>query len=569
MSIFTDPKAFIANTGATKPALMAAAASVLIAFSVQAETRQQSPVAKTAATEDANAPFANQPAWLREFYEERNYRPLWTDTRRNRRRLRDYLEILSKAERYGLNPDIYRYSWLRTNLRPQTASDLRMLELEASKSLSSFARDIRDGQISPRIDMTDDDLSGREVVAGDLLARFAKRPKPKSFFAALRRDNPVQASLAKALKRYQEYARDGGWEPITLKADKLEVGSRGEDVIAVAKRLRAEEFFKGLIKTAPPEDGAATGKREPVYSEALADAVTAFQKSRGIEPDGIVGPETLKRLNEPVEDLISSIKLNMERARWLPQDFAERYVLVNIARYTVGMYSNERLEDEMRVVVGKYHQQTPVFAGTMQYAVVNPYWNVPASITRGEIAPKIAEDPSYLAAKNYEVVRGWGDNEEIIDASTVDWNDLSSTPGIRVRQKPGASNALGYVKFMFPNEYNVYLHDTPADSLFSETDRAFSHGCIRLEYPKRMASWVFKDAQSPSNIDRLIDKGERRMVSLDREIPVYITYFTAWAGPEGGAYFLPDVYNRDPRMAAAIEAVHQTPGGGPNTVIAQ
>lgn len=548
---------------AVKLLFLSSAAAVIAACSVEAGSTS----APEALTLEETQIVSDQPDWLYAFYETRNFKPIWTDTRRNRSRLKDYLAVLSNADRYGLNPDNYNYSWLRANARRGASATSRDIEFEASRSFAALARDIRDGQINPQIDMTEEELKGRQLAADELLASFAANPKPESFFASLRRDNPVQAALTKALDRYEGYVREGGWEPVTLHANKLEVGSRGDDVVAIAKRLRAEGFFSDLVKTAPAGgDEAAGDKREPVYSEALADAVSRFQESRGIVPDGIVGPETLARLNEPAEQLVDSIRLNMERARWLPQDFSERYILVNIARYTVGLYENERLVDEMRAVVGKYHQQTPVFAGSMSYVVVNPYWNVPISITRDEIAPQAAKDPDYLKKKNFEVVRGWGDNEEVIDASDIDWDDLPDAPDFRVRQTPGPQNSLGYVKFMFPNDYNVYLHDTPADSLFEETDRAFSHGCIRLEDPKRMASWVFKDADNKDDIDTLIEKGERTQISLEREIPVYVTYFTAWAGADGDVYFLPDVYDRDQRIAAAIDNAHTRPAGGPVAV---
>ncbi|MBT8473440.1 MAG: L,D-transpeptidase family protein, partial [Marinicaulis sp.] len=294
-----------------------------------------------------------------------------------------------------------------------------------------------------------------------------------------------------------------------------------------------------------------------LYDETLAGAVKRFQKSRGIVPDGIVGPNTLEKMNVAPEELVNNIRINIERARWLPQDFSERYVLVNIARFTVGLYENERLQQEIKTVVGKYHQQTPVFAGSMSYVVFNPYWNVPFSILRDEIAPKVLEDTDYLAKNNYEVVRGWDDETaEIVDPKSIDWNDvIAGETDIRVRQKPGPSNALGRVKFMFPNEYAVYLHDTPAQALFERTDRAFSHGCIRLDEPLEFAEWVFSRSSDwdYDKIEAVLAAETRETVPLETEIPVYVTYFTAWAGPDGDVYFLDDVYNRDSKLAAALK----------------
>lgn len=502
------------------------------------------------------APSASRsPGWLVKAYSAPEANAFWTQSRRNHKRLETYLEVLESADRYGFDREDYAYSWLRSRAERRSGRADRALELTASMSLAEFARDIRDGRTSPRIDLSEDGLSDRDVKAGDIFAAFQRDRDPKHFLAAIRRDNPVQKALLGALSKYEALQRAGGWEPVALAQDKIELGDAAEEVIQIGERLRAEGFYAGRIAFAAPAmaDGQDPGEALPVYDETLEAALKAFQRSRGIEPDGIVGPETISEMNVPVERLLALIKLNMERARWLPQDFDERYILVNIAGLDVGMYRNERREGAMRVVVGKDHQQTPTFAGSMSYVVVNPYWNVPTSILRREIAPKARQDASYLTSKRMEAVRGWGAGAEILDPDEIDWDNAEDLASLRVRQKPGPANSLGLVKFMFPNDYNVYLHDTPADALFAETDRAFSHGCIRLEKPLEMARWVWRDAPADArSIDELVAAGERATIPLEREIPVYIGYFTAWADPDGGVHFYPDVYDRDQALAASL-----------------
>lgn len=515
--------------------------------------------------------------WLSQFYHDSNYRPVWTESRRARKRLAAYLELLDASSTLGFDPEVYGLSYLR-KLEDRLGKDNRArLELEASRSFAEFALDTRNGRISPRIDFTQDELAGRDRDKASLLKGVRESKSPKKFIAALRRDNPAQARLIQALANYTRLQRDGGWKTINIETDLLEVGDTGPGVERIAERLRAEGFFKadvaykeikpeGAASTdpAPAETASETTTPVALYDTALSEAVEAFQVSRGIEPDGIVGANTLERMNVPVEALIENIRLNLERARWLPQDFADRHVLVNIAAYSAGLYENERLQSKIRTVVGKYHQQTPVFAGSMSYIVANPYWNIPESIVRNEIVPKMQEDGSYLTRKNMEIVSGWEDEPEIIDPENINWADLPEPLGFRIRQRPGESNSLGLVKFMFPNDYSVYLHDTPADALFDETKRAFSHGCIRLADPMKFAGWVLEETQEydRKRVEEIITEGEQTVIQLDEEIPVYITYFTAWAEKNGTVFFFDDVYKRDTKLKNAIERSRHDYGGG-------
>lgn len=507
--------------------------------------------------------------WLKTFYEQRDMKPIWIRGDDPNKDLRLYLNELNKAPIYGLDPNDYGYTDLLAALDRADARDLAQIDLIASRSFVNYVLDVREGRVSPRLDFTDEELDDRDIKRSQILKAVASANDPRSIVTNIRRDNPVQAGLVRALTSYEALAAQGSWEPIEMVSPKLELGSIGPDVVTIAERLRAEGFFDGDVaeqaqsspNTAPFSQGTNAAETAPVnvalYDARLEQAVKDFQKSRGLKQDGIVGRNTLAAMNVTAAELADRIRLNLERARWLPQDFADRHILVNIAHYRVGLYENEQLQRTIKAVVGKYHEQTPVFASQMSYIVVNPYWNVTTNIMRNEIAPKVLEDPLHLQKKEMEVVDGWGDDAPVIDSSTVDWQAVREgrSGTIRIRQKPGAQNALGKVKFMFPNDYSVYLHDTPAQSLFARAERSFSHGCIRLDEPLVLAEWVLRDIDNfnKDDFDAQLASGERKTVLLDNEIPVYITYFTAWADPDGTVYFLDDIYNRDEPLARSLE----------------
>ncbi|MBW3535042.1 MAG: L,D-transpeptidase family protein, partial [Gemmatimonadetes bacterium] len=272
------------------------------------------------------------------------------------------------------------------------------------------------------------------------------------------------------------------------------------------------------------------------YDSAMARAVERFQRRHGIVPDGTVGAETRAAMNVPVEDRIRSIKLNLDRWRWLPRDLGEHFVMVNVAGQEMAVVRDGEPALTMNVIIGEVANQTPIFQDTMEHIVVNPYWNVPQSIAEEELWPKVERDPTYLARNDYEVV-GSGDAR-------------------RIRQKPGRSNALGHVKFLFPNDLNIYLHDTPTGHLFSRSARAFSHGCIRLERPDDLARYLFTHAtdRGADEYDALRARSTEQWVNLSEKLPVYVLYFTAWADEEGNTRFYPDVYARDRAMDTLARA---------------
>jgi murein L,D-transpeptidase YcbB/YkuD len=286
---------------------------------------------------------------------------------------------------------------------------------------------------------------------------------------------------------------------------------------------------------------------DTAYGPDLQEAVKRFQRRHRLEPDAVVGASAIAQMNVPVQERVRQLEQNLERWRALPRDLGDRYILVNIPEYRLEVWDGDRVPLTMRVVVGKKDTPTPIFSDAMTYVVFAPYWNVPADIVKKETLPSVMRDPAFLERTNMEVLDRRGNT---IDPSTA---DLSDGGGYRFRQRPGTSNSLGLVKFIFPNEFNVYLHDTPAESLFSRARRSFSHGCVRLAEPEKLAQYVLGDQPqwTADRIDQAMHSGQERTVKLARPIPVYLGYWTARVSADGLLQFSDDVYGIDARQARA------------------
>jgi murein L,D-transpeptidase YcbB/YkuD len=260
-----------------------------------------------------------------------------------------------------------------------------------------------------------------------------------------------------------------------------------------------------------------------------------------------------KTLTDPaMAQHAAQIALNLERWRWMPDDLGTRYIIVNIPSFHMEAHDAGQPTLQMKVVVGTPEHKTPIFSDMMTTTVFSPYWNVPDSIVEGETAPEAARDPGFLQRNNIEILRLSKSGATPVDPSTVKWDDPEELKALAFRQKPGAKNALGHVKFLFPNPYDVYLHDTPADALFARRGRAFSHGCVRVEQPEALAKWVLTDAPewTDEKIREAMHAGEEEHVKLESEIPVHIVYFTAWADDAGSVRLVPDVYGYDVRQSS-------------------
>ena len=279
----------------------------------------------------------------------------------------------------------------------------------------------------------------------------------------------------------------------------------------------------------------------------MRDAVESFQSHHGLPPTGRLDRATMTAMNVPLAERIRQVRINLERWRWMPDDLGDRHIIVNIPEFHLKAIEGSREVLDIRAIVGRTGDETPVLSKEMTTVVFSPYWNIPETIATDETLPEIANDPSFLEKNNIEVVRVSTGSPEVVDPETVDWDDPETLKSLSFRQRPGEGNALGLVKFLFPNPENVYVHDTPGDHLFSRIGRSFSHGCVRIEQPIALAEYLLRDQRqwSPEAIQAAMNAGTEKHVKITTPIPIHLTYFTAWTDANGGLNFRDDVYGYD------------------------
>jgi len=345
-------------------------------------------------------------------------------------------------------------------------------------------------------------------------------------------------ALEKELIKYREIKENGGWHPIIM-AHKFKRGKPNEAVPNLRERLRATGDYTPCKK----------GKETLVYDRCLQKAVKNFQKRHGLKADGDIGSSTLKQLNKTVDERITSILLNLDRIKWLKQRHERRHIVINIPDFMLSFEEDGKLIQSIKTVVGRPTNPTPIFSNRVRTIVLNPYWNLPTSIIQKEMIPKLIRNPNAMAKKGIEIRAGWGKDAKKINPKSVDWAQYmySKVVPFRFAQLPGPRNALGKIKFLFPNKFSVYMHDTPAKKLFYKKVRAFSHGCIRLQKPRELLK-TFSNFNS--NIDfnqsQKILKGKKKtFISLEETVPVDVVYLTAWVDYDGKLQFRDDIYGYD------------------------
>lgn len=497
---------------------------------------------------------------LPSFYERRAYRLVWSGNGGPLPQCDSLIIAIWQADREGLHPEDYhlrRIETALTSLRgarhagppvdPRLLVDLDLLLTDAfliygfhllEGRLNSGSMDpewhIEPSEVDLRV-MLEDALSRNRIGGAlrDLLPR-----------------SPCYHDLREVRALYRELVADGGW-PVIPEGGRMKRGSKGDRVRLLRDRLAATGDLGAILS------------RSDVFDEILEDAVRRFQGRHGLVVDGIVGPNTLAALNETAEERLRRIEVNMERWRWLPQGLGDRFIRVNIASFEMDLFEAGEQIMNMRVMVGREYRRTPVFSDTMTYLVLSPYWNIPLNVTLADKLYMIKNDPDYLTREKIEVLDGWGADAMKIDATTVDWSQVTLEDfSWRLRQAPGPMNALGRIKFMFPNRFNVYLHDTPARELFEENTRAFSSGCIRIEKPIELAEYLLRgypEWTRPS-ILAAVEKGAEQTVRLLEPIPIHILYCTAWVEDTGEVHFRNDIYERDRAVADALMRLPPTPG---------
>ena len=484
------------------------------------------------------------------FYANRGFEPAWVAGGLPLPRAEALLDAVEGADGQGLRPRNYHLDLarelirrLRTDAAARRPDVLADLDLLLTDAFLVYGSHLAAGCVNPETYHLEWDAVRREADLTEVLGEALETDRVAEALLGLLPAPSDYDRLRAVLAQYRALAEAGGWSSIP-DGQALRRGDTGERVPLLRRRLAATGDL------ADADLDAAS-----VFGEELEAGVRRFQARHGLEIDGIVGRKTLAALNVPAAERAHQVELNLERWRWLPRDLGRRYVLVNIPAFELRVVEEGRTVLQMAVVVGLAYHHTPVFSEQIRYVVVNPFWELPRSIAVREILPQIRQDPGYLAAQRIRVLRGWGSEAVEIDPETVDWFALGPRNfPYRLRQDSGPGNALGRIKFMFPNKHNVYLHDTPARQLFSRAERDFSHGCIRLERPFDVAEYVLggKRGWDREAVLKAVESGKPKTIVLPEPVPVHILYWTAWVDEDGTAHFRRDIYGRDRRLDAAL-----------------
>ena len=482
---------------------------------------------------------------VRTFYWNRGFAPAWVHGERLTPAGQALLRTLAAAGGEGLPAERYDPrviaqggpAVLQASTDAKPAGRLARLDVALTRAFLRYADDAGNGVADPRGSSILWRASVRGVDAGVLLAEAVERNAPAEVLAELRPSHPQYLALSDALAKHRRIASAGGW-PTLPATVRMKPGRPTPHAAALRARLLASGDLTGV--------GVGVGN---VHDKALVAALQRFERRHGLKPDGIVDAETLAALNVPVFDRIRQIELNLERWRWQGWTPGARSILVNVPTFELHGYEDGEEVIVMRVITGTGDSPTPVFGETMTQVVFSPYWNVPANIAETEIVPAMRRNPGYLARNDMELVRG-------------------ESGDVQIRQRPGPKNSLGLVKFLFPNPFHVYLHDTPNDALFARDRRSLSHGCVRLEKPEELARFVLRGTEwDDESIAAAMRGGRETAVALENGVPVTIAYFTTWVDADGTVRFAPDVYRHDiaqqkllpvPRPAGAVIAAAQS-----------
>jgi len=473
------------------------------------------------------------------FYQASGFQPIWTGRdRQSKARRAALLRAIGEAGAHGLPPQRYDSATLETNLRGvRSDRDLGRLEVAMSAIFLRYARDVQTGLLVPS--QVDEDIARKVPYRdrGEVLAAFAAS-SPQDFLRRLPPDNPEYARLMKARAEMERTLARGGWGP-QVKARALKPGESGAAVIALRNRLIAMGYLRRTGTTS--------------YDDRIAQAVADFQADHGLNTDGVAGAGTLGQINVNAATRMTQIIVAMERERWINLPRGKRHVWVNLADFRAKIIDNGKVTFETRAVVGQNGKDTrsPEFSDMMEHMVLNPTWNVPHSITVKEYLPMLQEDP--YSVLNLDLIDQQG---RIISRQGIDFTQFTEDDfPFDLKEPPSQGNALGLVKFMFPNRFNIYLHDTPQKSLFARDVRDFSHGCIRLQDPFDFAYTLLKPQTSDpvGYFKSQLAMGVETIIELQTHIPVHLDYRTAFTSARGNVQYRGDVYGRDWKIWKALE----------------
>lgn len=482
------------------------------------------------------------PALIKSFYQGRSFEPVWSRGSSPIKAVNDLIQAIEAVNEHGLDPNFYHLGAIKNlmdGLGSGGSSDNRLAELDLlstdaffalSTHLSSGMVDLFTGRVKTAPENPELDIAGllNQAISGKNIkeALFGLAPNDEGY-----------KGLMKALKYHRTLAEKGGWGTVPG-TKKIEPGDRDSRLAAVRNRLKVTG-----------ELGDAPVKEEDLYDQELVAAVIKFQEYHGLDSDGVIGRGTIDLMNVTVDKKIDQIRKSLDAMRALSEiQDQKQYIVVNIPEYMLRVFEKENKVLEMKVVAGRVDRKTPLLQNSVKYIVFSPKWYVPSSIAIKDKLPKIHEDPDFISKQGMKVYAKDENGVHEVDPSTVDWTTVdSSNFNYSLVQDPSGGNALGTVKFMFPNKYSVYLHDTPTKSLFSKAMRPYSSGCIRIEKPVDLARYLLKDKSewTEQKIKSAMGRGQQQFVNLDEHVPVYLVYYTAWVDEKGKTQFRKDIYNYD------------------------
>jgi murein L,D-transpeptidase YcbB/YkuD len=480
---------------------------------------------------------------LQTVYARRQFQPVWTD----QQKIGEVIKALEASAEYGLLPRDYHLPAIQSLVRDKSAfpepERTAALDVLLSDGLLLYIHHRREGKVHPRelypefnfdrdhsADLQPVELMLQASIADNLAAFIDAQAPAADYYDQLRHQ----------LARYRELEATGGWHSVPP-GPTLRQGDRGARVAAIRMRLQVTGEL--------PAESSVT---EDVFGPELESAVNRFQSRHGLATDGLVGKQTLAAMNADVHTRVNQLRLSLERLRWLEHNSDTEFVAVNIASFQLAYIKNQAVVWVTRIVAGTPFRRTPVFRSLMTYVEFNPTWTIPPTILREDTLPAIRRNPDYLADRDISVIDTSGRK---VDPGTINWNEMTSGMPYSLRQEPGPNNALGLVKFIFPNPFSVYMHDTPQQSLFDKPMRGFSSGCIRVENPFHLVNLVLGDQENFSSVklENILRSGRTQRVWLEKPVPVMILYLTATLGDAGEAAFYPDIYDRDAALLTVLD----------------
>ena len=492
-----------------------------------------------------------QPA-VATFYDDRNNEIAWTRDGRPTKQATAFIQAFSDATSKGLNPDDYdasRWAARVQKLGGKNGDDLAQFDVAMTIAVMRYVSDLHIGRVNPTHFDFDINVDSKKYNLAEFVSDNAVDAEDVGKLITSVEPNSEQYRQTEAaLAQYLELAKQQAQAnavPLADVAKPVVVGQNYSEAAALLARLKLEG------------DAAAEQTVAKTYDQELSDAVKSYQHRHGLTEDGKLSQQTVKSLNVPLSARVTQLEDSLERWRWLPDQYLNARIIVNLPEFVLHAYDeNHQPEFTMKVVVGKVvgEHQTPVFAHMMKYLIFRPYWNVPTDITRKELVPHMTANKGYLETKNYEVTNNKGEVKTDYTTQQV------AHGGLMVREKPGPKNSLGLVKFMFPNQYDIYLHSTPSPQLFDRTRRDFSHGCVRVQEPEKLAAWVLegqKDVDKGSDggdwdIDKVTEAmqsgPDNHQVNLKTPLPIVIFYVTGFVEDDGHTHFFDDIYGYDKQL---------------------